>query len=83
MSESALSGLKPVHLELGGKSPQVVFDDIEDIDATVSKIAAGMYVNSGQVCTSGTRLIAHKKIVNELVDRLIDIGSQKTWTNVG
>ena len=83
MSESALSGLKPVHLELGGKSPQVVFDDIEDIDATVSKIAAGMYVNSGQVCTSGTRLIAHKKIVNELVDRLIDIGSKKvpglTW----
>ena len=47
------------------------------------KIAAGMYVNSGQVCTSGTRLIAHKKIVNELVDKLIDLGSQKipglTW----
>ena len=83
MSESALSGLKPVHLELGGKSPQIVFDDITDIDDTVSKIAAGMYVNSGQVCTSGTRLIAHKKIVNELTDKLIKIGNQKlpglTW----
>ena len=42
-----------------------------------------MYVNSGQVCTSGTRLIAHKKIVNQLVDKLIEIGAQKipgvTW----
>ena len=83
MADSALTGLKPVHLELGGKSPQVVFDDIQNIDETVSKIAAGIYLNSGQICTSGTRLIAHKKIADELVEKLIKIGSQKlpgvTW----
>ena len=83
MSESALAGVKPIHLELGGKTPQVVFEDINDIDSTVDKIAAGIFVNSGQVCTSGTRLIAHHKILDNVLDKLMKIGKSKipgpTW----
>ncbi len=86
MSESALAGVKPIHLELGGKSPQVVFEDITDIDSTVEKIAAGIFINSGQVCTSGTRLIAHHKILDNLLDKLKSIGKNKipgpTWDMV-
>ena len=84
ISESSLVGIKPVHLELGGKTPQVVFDDC-NIDNAVEKIAAGIFINSGQVCTSGTRLIAHEKIIDEVLEKLIKIGKEKipgpTWNS--
>ena len=83
MSDSAINGVKPVHLELGGKTPQLVLSDCENIDNAVEKISAGIFVNSGQVCTSGTRLIAHEKVLDELLEKLINIGKSKkpgpTW----
>ena len=68
MSDSTMHGVKPVHLELGGKTPQLVLSDCDDIDNAVEKISLGIFVNSGQVCTSGTRLIVHEKILNEVLD---------------
>ena len=59
----------PVTLELGGKSPMVVFDDA-DIDVTVSNLITGMWAHAGQVCNAGTRLIASDQILDEVVYRL-------------
>jgi betaine-aldehyde dehydrogenase len=56
-------------LELGGKSPQIVFDDA-DIDAAVQGLAAGAFTNQGQVCAAGTRLLIQRGIFDEVLDGL-------------
>lgn len=56
-------------LELGGKSPVVVFDDA-DLDSATNAIVAGIFAASGQSCVAGSRLIAHRSICDELVERL-------------
>lgn len=50
MQAAANAGPNDVHLELGGKSAMLVFDDVEDINATVDWICVGIFSNSGQVC---------------------------------
>jgi acyl-CoA reductase-like NAD-dependent aldehyde dehydrogenase len=62
-------GMKRVLLELGGKGAAVVFDDA-DLDAAVAAIGTTWTRHSGQVCTAPTRVIAHRAIHGELVDRL-------------
>ncbi|MCL4170457.1 UNVERIFIED_CONTAM: hypothetical protein GTU68_011572, partial [Idotea baltica] len=57
MADAAATGTKPVTLELGGKSPQLVLKDVTDMDAVATNVANGFLANSGQVCTAGTRLI--------------------------
>jgi aldehyde dehydrogenase (NAD+) len=71
MSEAAHHGTKPVTLELGGKSPQVVFDDAGDIDAVAGRIIRGFTSNAGQACVSGTRLIVQRGISEPLLDAII------------
>ncbi len=56
-------------LELGGKSPHVVFDDA-DLDRAVPIITRGIIANTGQTCTAGSRLIVQKKIYPEIMERL-------------
>jgi acyl-CoA reductase-like NAD-dependent aldehyde dehydrogenase len=64
--------LLPITLELGGKSPNIVFPDVEDIDAVVDNVAfAGMYCN-GQSCLAGTRLFLHADIYNDFTRRLVE-----------
>jgi aldehyde dehydrogenase (NAD+) len=70
MTAAAECGVKPVTLELGGKSPQIVFADIPDLDRTAGMIARGITANAGQVCVAGSRLIAHERIAEPLVDRI-------------
>lgn len=72
MSASATSGLKPVSLELGGKGPQLVFDDAGDLDRLAKMIARGITYNSGQVCFAGSRLVVQRGIADELVQRVAD-----------
>jgi acyl-CoA reductase-like NAD-dependent aldehyde dehydrogenase len=69
---SALGGstMKPVLLECGGKSPNIVFDDCPDLDAVADAVVARMYWNQGQVCTAGTRLLAHAPIKDALLERV-------------
>jgi len=85
MADAALNGVKPVTLELGGKSPQLVFNDPPDLGAVAGYVARGFLTNAGQVCTTGSRLIVHRSRADELVDRVIQLcGSMQagpTWSS--
>lgn len=70
MATCALQGPKPVTLELGGKSPQLVFDDAPDVDRLAGLIAGAITGNAGQVCVAGSRLIVQRGIAPELVERI-------------
>ena len=59
----------PVTLELGGKSPQVVFDDA-DLDAALPAVVNGIVQNAGQTCSAGSRLLVHQPIYEAVLDRL-------------
>jgi acyl-CoA reductase-like NAD-dependent aldehyde dehydrogenase len=61
--------VKDIALELGGKSPNIIFDDVK-VDEVVKWARAGFTLNSGQVCVSGTRLILHKNIYEEFLTKL-------------
>ncbi|MCA8057365.1 MULTISPECIES: aldehyde dehydrogenase family protein [Burkholderia cepacia complex] len=65
--QAAAGNLKKVTLELGGKSPAIVFPDA-DLERAIPGTANGIFFNSGQVCVAGSRLYAHKKIFDRLVD---------------
>ena len=69
---AAESNMKSVQLELGGKSPQVVLDDVADLDACASAIAWGIYYNAGQTCNAGSRLIVQGGVKEELFARIGD-----------
>ncbi|AEF54528.1 aldehyde dehydrogenase family protein [Marinomonas posidonica] len=83
MTACAQTGTKPVTLELGGKSPQLVFDDIKSIDKVARRIAAAITTNAGQVCVAGSRLLVQKGIADQLVSRISDIFTEMvsgpTW----
>lgn len=67
--EAAARGIKRVSLELGGKSPNIVFDDA-NIDNAVNGAVAGIFAAAGQACIAGSRLLVQKSIHNMFVDRL-------------
>jgi len=70
---AAESNMKQVALELGGKSPQVVLDDVKDLDACASSIAWGIYYNAGQTCNAGSRVIVQgNKLKEELYGKLTE-----------
>jgi aldehyde dehydrogenase (NAD+) len=71
MSDIARSGIKPMTLELGGKSPQLVFAEVPDLEQTAACIVRGFTSNAGQACVAGTRLIAHRRIVEPLLDAIL------------
>jgi acyl-CoA reductase-like NAD-dependent aldehyde dehydrogenase len=68
VSERAARKLKPVLLELGGKSPMIVLDDA-DLDAAVDAAAFGAFMNQGQICMSTERIVVDDKIADEFVKR--------------
>jgi aldehyde dehydrogenase (NAD+) len=65
----AAQGIKPVVLELGGKNPMIVFPDA-DLDRAVVDALDGVFGNCGQVCSSVSRLLLHRSIKAEFLDRL-------------
>jgi len=67
---SARSNLKRVYLELGGKSPNVVFADAPDLEKAAQVSAMGIFRNSGQVCVAGSRLLVESSIHDEFVAAL-------------
>lgn len=62
---------KPVLLECGGKSPQVVFNDVEDLDRIADAVVQSVLWNQGQVCTAHTRLIVHEHIKGSLMEKVV------------
>ncbi|TFK19025.1 NAD-dependent aldehyde dehydrogenase [Coprinopsis marcescibilis] len=71
MEMAAKSNLKNVTLELGGKSPTVVFDDA-DLDTAVAWALHGLFWNHGQACCAGSRVFVHAKIYDEFLKKLTE-----------
>jgi betaine-aldehyde dehydrogenase len=71
VAASAAATLKKVHLELGGKAPVIVFDDV-DLAAAAETIAIAGYFNAGQDCTAATRVLAGPKVYGDVVDALAE-----------
>ncbi|GIH27524.1 gamma-aminobutyraldehyde dehydrogenase [Acrocarpospora phusangensis] len=82
VAKTAADDLKRVHLELGGKAPVVVFEDIKDIKAAAEAIAgAGLY-NAGQDCTAACRVLVHESIHDEFAAALAEAAAA-TVTGAG
>jgi betaine-aldehyde dehydrogenase len=71
IASAALTNLKKVTLELGGKSPMVVFSDF-DIDTAVDYALFAIYCNSGQVCSAGSRMIVEDSIYDQFVKKMAE-----------
>jgi acyl-CoA reductase-like NAD-dependent aldehyde dehydrogenase len=68
--KTAADHLAPVTLELGGKSPNIVFADA-DLDAAANGVIAGIFAAAGQTCVAGARLLVEASVERELVDRVV------------
>ena len=77
MEAAAKSNLKGVTLELGGKNPNIVFADA-DLDEAVEGAHAGLFVNQGQSCCSGSRVFVEKKIYDEFVEKSVARAKKRT-----
>jgi aldehyde dehydrogenase (NAD+) len=71
LKASGESNLKRLSLELGGKSPNVIFPDA-DLDAALPAAFWAIYANKGEVCSAGSRLLLHEDIHDEFLGRLVD-----------
>jgi (Z)-2-((N-methylformamido)methylene)-5-hydroxybutyrolactone dehydrogenase len=78
--ELAAKGLKKVTLELGGKSPNIVFDDA-NMDDAVKGVISGIFAATGQTCIAGSRLLVHQSIHNSFSDRLVAMASTARMGN--
>lgn len=72
MVYSGESNMKPVWLECGGKSAQIVLADVPDIEAAAREVAAGIFTNAGQVCNAGSRLIVERAVRQPLLEALTE-----------
>lgn len=68
---TAADTLKHVTLELGGKSPNIVFADA-DLDAAVKGATMGIFYGKGEVCAAGSRLLVERSVHDEIVDRVVE-----------
>jgi betaine-aldehyde dehydrogenase len=71
IAKHAADTLKRVHLELGGKAPVIVFDDV-DLETALETIAGTGYYNAGQDCTAATRVLASAKVLDDVVNGLVE-----------
>jgi aldehyde dehydrogenase (NAD+) len=73
--ELAAKGIKPVTLELGGKSANIVFDDAV-MDDAVKGVVSGIFAATGQTCIAGSRALVHRSVHAEFVERLVAFARQ-------
>jgi aldehyde dehydrogenase (NAD+) len=69
VAEAAARRLAPVQLELGGKSPNVIFADA-DLEQAVPAVVRSLLQNAGQSCSAGSRLLVHEPVLDEVIDRV-------------
>ena len=70
---SAESNLKRVVLECGGKSPQIVLADTPDLDIVAREVLTAGYMNMGENCTCGSRLLVHRSVREQLLERVVQL----------
>ncbi len=70
VNRAAAETFKHVTMELGGKSPQIVFDDA-DLDSAVNGVISGVFLSNGQTCVAGSRLFVHAAIADDFTERLV------------
>jgi len=68
---SAASNLKGVTLELGGKSPNIIFDDVADLDGVIQRSFSAMFSHKGEKCSEPTRFFLHEKIYSRFLEGLL------------
>ncbi|WP_339670513.1 aldehyde dehydrogenase [Dasania marina] len=68
---SSESNMKPVWLETGGKSPNIIFADCENLEKAADKAAFGIFFNQGEVCSANSRLLVENSIKDEFVEKMI------------
>ena len=73
---SGQSNMKRVQLECGGKSPNIIFADCEDLDAAAEASAYAIFGNQGEVCSAGSRLIIQKEIERDFISRVSKISKK-------
>jgi acyl-CoA reductase-like NAD-dependent aldehyde dehydrogenase len=71
IQRAAAGNMKRLTLELGGKSANVVLEDV-DLDAAVEGVLRSTYRNTGQICTAGSRLVVHERIADALIERVAE-----------
>jgi gamma-glutamyl-gamma-aminobutyraldehyde dehydrogenase len=71
MQYAGSSNLKQVWLECGGKSPNLVFADVEDLDAAADAACQAIFFNQGEVCSANSRLLVQREIHDELLQRIV------------
>jgi phenylacetaldehyde dehydrogenase len=72
IAAAAAPTLKQISLELGGKSPNIVFDDADDLPQVASEAATAIFYESGQVCCAGSRLMVQSRVYDDIVDGVVD-----------
>ena len=70
VARAAADNLTPTVLELGGKSPQIIFDDV-DLEAVTNGLLSGIFAASGQTCVAGSRAYIHEDIADEVIARVV------------
>lgn len=80
MIKDAAPTLKKLTMELGGKSPNVIFADA-DLDTAVKGAQAAIFYNKGEVCTAGSRLLVEEKVYDEAVEKLAARANKMTHAN--
>ena len=78
--EAAARGMKRVSLELGGKSPNIVFDDAQ-IDNAVKGVVSGIFAATGQTCVAGSRLLVQQSIHDQFVEKLLALAKTAKMGN--
>lgn len=77
IQHAAADRVVPVTLELGGKSPNIVFEDA-DIKSAIALTYAAIFTNQGEVCTAGSRLLVHESIHDQVVAALLELIERQT-----
>ncbi len=70
LEASAQSNLKRISVELGGKSPQIIFADA-DLDQAAKAAQSGAFLHQGQICTAGSRVFIHESVYDDVVERIV------------
>jgi len=76
----AARGIKPITLELGGKSANIVFDDAM-LDQAVNGVVSGIFAATGQTCIAGSRALVHRPVRDEFVERLLALAKTAKMGN--